>query len=154
MENYADDNWIYIGIFLDEKSKKKLKRLYNLPPLWNEYNDHMTVVYNDNTMLAQDIKLANINNIGKKFKLKIVGPGISDKAFALKVKIPEGVICANKITHITLGVNPKDGASAVDSNYITNWSKLYKDIYVTGTMKVYKSNGLLMCNKIEEANIY
>ena len=79
------NNWIYIGIFLDEKSKKLLKKLYPLPVLWKEYYDHMTVVFNDNTHLANDIKLINEHNIGKKFKLKLVGPGISERLMQYKL---------------------------------------------------------------------
>ena len=29
-----NNNWIYIGIFLDDKSKKQLKKLYPLPEAW------------------------------------------------------------------------------------------------------------------------
>jgi len=42
-----EENWIYVGIFLDDTSKKKLKKLYNIPEGWKEYFDHMTVIYND-----------------------------------------------------------------------------------------------------------
>ena len=151
-----ENDWIYIGIFLDEKSKKLLKKLYPLPEWWKEYYDHMTVVFNDNTKLANDIKLINDHNIGKKFKLKLVGPGISENAYAVQVELPKGVVSANKITHITMGVAPIEGANAVDSNYITNWSKVYDNVYLTGEMKVYVplTNGALMNTKVDEANIY
>ena len=155
MDN-MNNNWIYIGIFLDDKSKKLLKKLYPLPEWWKEYYDHMTVVFNDNTKLANDIKLINEHNIGKKFKLKLVGPGISDKAYAVQVELPKGVVSANKITHITLATcKPNDG-KAVDSNYITNWSKIYDNVYLTGEMKVCVplTNGALMNIKVDEANIY
>jgi len=153
-----NNDWIYIGIFLDDKSKKKLKKLYPLPDAWKEYYDHMTVVYNDKTHLANDINMINKNNIGKKFKLKIVGPGISEKAYAVKVELPAGVVSANKITHITMGVASIEGANAVDSNYITNWSKIYENIYVTGKMEAFKpTTGLLAISEnimVDEANIY
>ena len=165
-----NDNWIYVGIFLDEKSKKLLKKLYPLPEWWKEYYDHMTVVFNDNTKLANDIKMINDHNIGKKFKLKLVGPGISEKAYAIQVELPKGVVSANKITHITMGVAPIEGANAVDSNYITNWSKVYETVYLTGEMKVFypapelKSTEAEMIKSLggnvnyevifEEANIY
>lgn len=151
-----ENNWIYIGIFLDEKSKKLLKKLYPLPEWWKEYYDHMTVVFNDGTKLANDIKLINDHNIGKKFKLKLVGPGISEKAYAVQVELPKGVVSANKITHITMGVAPIEGANPVDSNYITNWSKVYDDVYLTGEMKVCVplTNGALMSIHVDEANVY
>ena len=151
-----ENNWIYIGIFLDDKSKKLLKKLYPLPEWWKEYYDHMTVVFNDNTKLANDIKLINEHNIGKKFKLKLVGPGISEKAYAVQVELPKGVVSANKITHITLATcKPNDG-KAVDSNYITNWSKVYDNVYLTGEMKVCVplTNEALMNINVDEANVY
>jgi hypothetical protein len=151
-----NNNWIYIGIFLDEKSKKLLKKLYPLPAdFWVEYYDHMTVVFNDNTMIAKAVKSINENNIGKKFKLKLVGSGISDKAYAVQVELPKGVVSANKITHITLATcKPNDG-KAVDSNYITNWSKIYDNVYLTGEMKVFEPTKKLLTDiNIEEANVY
>ena len=156
-----NDNWIYIGIFLDEKSKKLLKKLYPVPAdFWVEYYDHMTVVFNDHTMIASAVKSINEHNIGKKFKLKLVGPGISDKAYAIQVELPKGVVSANKITHITLATCKPNGGNAVDSNYITNWSTVYEDIYLTGEMKVFKpTTGLLalpenLTISIDEANVY
>lgn len=148
-----ESNWIYIGIFLDEKSKRLLRKLYPIPEGWSEYYDHMTVVYNDQSDVAKAVKSINEKNLSKKFRLKIEGPGISDKAFAVRVDLPEGVVCANKIAHITLGTSSI--GSAVDSNYITNWSKTYKDMYVTGKMEVYKPNtNILGTPVIDEANIY
>ena len=154
-----NNNWIYIGIFLDEKSKKLLKKLYPLPEWWKEYYDHMTVVFNDSTKLANDVKSINEHNIGKKFKLKVVGPGISEKAYAVQVELPKGVVSANKITHITMGVAPIEGANAVDSNYITNWSKIYENIYITGKMEIIKPTECVFGSfeniiNINEANVY
>ena len=150
------DTWIYIGIFLDERSKKKLKKLYPLPEGWREFYDHMTVVYNDSTFVAEAVKSINEHNIGKKFKLKVVGPGISGKAYAVQVELPLGVVSANKITHKTLETE-SDG-SAVDSNYITNWSKIYKPLYVSGTMEVFGPGevryGFGDGGGFEEANVY
>ena len=155
-----NDNWIYVGIFLDEKSKNKLKELYPIPDSWQEYYDHMTVVFNDGTDIAKAVKSINDKNLNKKFNLKVVGPGISDKAYAIQVELPEGVVSANKITHITLGTS--ETGKAVDSNYITNWSKIYDDLFICGTMKVFEptqTNGLLgthMVTKVmyDEANVY
>jgi hypothetical protein len=55
-----------------------------------------------------------------------------------------------------MGVAPIEGANAVDSNYITNWSKVYDDVYLTGEMKVYVplTNGALVNLQVDEANIY
>lgn len=131
--------WIYVGIFLDEKSKKKLKKKYTIPEGWKEYFDHMTVIYNDDSQVAEDIK--SICNLleGKKVKLKVVSQGISDKAYAVHVKVPAGIPCGNKISHITLATSPK--GNAVDSNYIENWIDITdKNLYVTGTLKTFTGN--------------
>ena len=55
-----------------------------------------------------------------------------------------------------MGVAPIEGANAVDSNYITNWSKIYDNVYLTGEMKVCIpfTNGALMSVNVDEANIY
>jgi len=154
-----ENNWIYIGIFLDEKSKEKIKKLYPIPEGWREYYDHMTVVFNDSTDIANAVKSINGCNIDKKFKLKIVGTGISDKAYAAHVELPKGVVCANKIAHITLGCS--NSGNAVDSNYITNWSTLHESLYVSGKMQVVTSPTSVLIvatsvfgTKIEEANVY
>ena len=147
--------WVYVGIFLDELSKRKLKRLYPTPVDWKEYYDHMTVVYNDDTDLAKAIKSFNDHNIGKTFKLKVVSVGMSDKAFAVYVELPQCIVCANKIAHITLACSPE--GNAVDSNYIPNWSNLSEPFEVKGTMKIFWPNlfGVSVTNgkNIEEANV-
>ena len=152
-----NDNWIYIGIFLDEKSKKLLKKLYPTPNGWKEFYDHMTIVFNDNSDVAKAVKSINEHNLNKKFKLKIVGPGISKKAYAVQVELPKGVVSANMITHITLATSEQ--GKAVDSNYITNWSKIYDNVYVTGEMREFKPTGILAVPEnptisIDEINFY
>ena len=133
------DKWIYVGVFLDEKSKEKLKRIYNIPEGWTEYFDHMTVVYNDGSEQAKSVKSICDTILGKQFKLQVSGTGISDKAFAVSVNVPAGLPTNNKINHITLATSPT--GKPVDSNYIENWNKLSKDnLYVTGILKVFKSN--------------
>lgn len=149
-----EENWIYLGIFLDDKSKKKLQRKFRLPEGWREYYDHMTVVFNDGTEVAKAVKSINEKNIGDKFKLKVLGAGISDKAYAVKVALPIGVVCANKTAHITLGCS--EVGAPVDSNYIENWSTLYNDLYVTGRMKVISpatTFGFDINGVLENANV-
>lgn len=139
--NNMEQNWIYVGIFLDEKSKKKLKKLYNIPEGWKEYFDHMTVIYNDNSQYAQYIKTLADKLEGKEVELKVVSQGISDKAYAIHVDIPAGIPCGNKISHITLACSPE--GFAVDSNYIENWHTISKPFTVKGILKNFKSNGLM-----------
>lgn len=130
------DKWIYVGIFLDEKSKKKLKKIYTIPDGWIEYFDHMTVIFNDGSDYAKDVKSIANKLEGTKVKLQVVSQGISDKAYAVHVKVPAGIPCGNKISHITLATSPI--GKAVDSNYIENWIDITnKCLYVTGTLKTF-----------------
>lgn len=135
-----ENKWIYVGIFLDEKSKKKLKKIYKIPYGWKEYFDHMTVVFNDGSDYAEAIRHTCIQiGEGTKVKLQVVSQGISDKAYAVHVKVPAGIPCGNKISHITLAVSPT--GKPVDSNYIENWIDVSdKNLVVSGTLKTVKSN--------------
>jgi hypothetical protein len=128
-------NWIYIGIFLDEDSKKELKECYQIPSNWKEYYDHVTIVFNDGSELSRVVKEMNMENVGEFYSIKITGVGVSEKALALRVELPACVVCANKIPHITLGVAPD--AKPVDSNDITIWHDI-DPIHVGGTMMVYR----------------
>ncbi len=65
-------------------------------------------------------------------KLEAISLGISDKAIAVRVV---GFHSENKIPHITIAINVKGGGKAVDSNKITNWTKLEKPIKLTGVVK-------------------
>jgi hypothetical protein len=126
------ENWIYVGLFLDDKSKKFLKRLYSIPKGWKEYYDHMTVVFNDGSQFAEDVKSVNEKHFHKRLTLKVIAVGISEKAMALKVELPGGVVCANKIPHITLGTSLE--GKPVDSNDITNWHNIGWPFTVIGSM--------------------
>ena len=128
-------NWIYIGIFLEEDSKKELKECYQIPSDWKEYCDHITIVFNDGSELSRVVKEMNMENVGEFYSIKITGVGVSEKALALRVELPTCVVCANKIPHITVGVAPD--AKPVDSNDITIWHDI-DPIHVGGTMMVYR----------------
>lgn len=127
-------NWIYAGIFLDNKSKSKLKNKFTIPQGWNKYFDHMTIVFNDGTTKATEVKSIVDKMINREVRLKVVSSGISDKAYAVHVELPAGIPCANKISHITLATSPT--GKPVDSNYIEDWIDIYEDIYVTGKIQI------------------
>lgn len=130
-----EDKWIYVGIFLDEDSKADLENLYPTPTGWKPHYDHMTVVFNDGSYLAKVVKDFNEHNLEEDFPLIVTAIGISENAMAVKVKLPLGVMCANKIAHITLSVSPNGKPS--DSNDIQIWHEI-EPIEVWGTMKVYE----------------
>lgn len=137
MKKVNKDKWIYVGVFLDEKSKNKLKSIYKVPKGWKPYFDHMTVTYNNGSEEVQKAK-EKCDELGEiEVKLKVVGYGISDKAFAVKVEKPSNLPCTNEITHITLAVSPT--GKPVDSNYIEKWERnTINNLYVTGILKTYK----------------
>jgi hypothetical protein len=64
--------------------------------------------------------------------LEAISLGVSDKAIAVRVV---GFHSENKIPHITIAINVKGGGKPVDSNKITNWTKLEKPIKLTGIVK-------------------
>ena len=126
--------WIYAGIFLDNKSKRKLKNKFIIPQGWRQYFDHMTIVFNDGTTKATEVKSIVDKMINREVRLKVVSSGISDKAYAVHVELPAGIPCANKISHITLATSPT--GKAVDSNYIENLIDIYEDIYLKGKIQI------------------
>ena len=127
-------NWIYAGIFLDNKSKSKLKNKFIIPDGWRKYFNHMTIVFNDGSDKAAKIKSIVDKIINREVRLKVVSSGISDKAYAVHVELPAGIPCANKISHITLATSPE--GKPVDSNYIEDWIDIHEEIYVTGKIQI------------------
>ena len=129
-----EDKWIYVGIFLDEDSQEALRDLFPTPTGWKSYYNHMTVVYNDYSELAKAVKDFNEGNLEEDFPLTVIAVGISEKAMAVKVRLPLGVVCANPTAHITLSVSPN--GTPYDSNNIQNWHET-DEFELWGTMKVY-----------------
>lgn len=128
------ENWVYAAVFLDNKSKRKLKNCFIVPDGWTKYFDHMTIVFNDGSQKAKDIKSIVDKMINREVKLKVIMQGISDKAYAVHVEVPLGIPCANAISHITLATSPI--GKAVDSNYIDTWIPVENEIYVTGKIGI------------------
>ena len=109
--------WIYFGIFLDKVSKESLKRKFDIPEGWKWYGDHVTLCFNDGSILSKVAAEINRGRIGTGRDIKITGIGISENAMALRVQVPVGVVCTNKVAHITIGAKIKP----VDSNAIEIW---------------------------------
>lgn len=112
-----EKNWIYFGIFLDEPSKERLRMNFDIPESWKWYADHVTLCFNDNSVLSKVAAEINKGYVGAERSIKVTGIGISENAMALRVQLPIGVICTNKVAHITLGAKTKP----VDSNAIEIW---------------------------------
>ena len=138
-----EDNWIYVGAFLDKESQTILKNSFILPTGWIEYFDHMTLVYNDGTPCAEAAK-SICEKLIKTYKhyvnLEVVAQGISDTAYAVLCTLPSGIPCTNKVAHITLGCATE--GKPVESNYIVNWHMLTQPITLKAIIEIYRPANL------------
>ena len=125
------EKWIYVGIFLDKFSKERLRMNFDIPEGWKWYGDHVTLCFNDNSILSKVASEINAGYVGAERKFKVTGIGISENAVALKVQLPIGVVCTNKVAHITIGAKTKP----VDSNAIEIWHDI-DSFYVYGKIDV------------------
>lgn len=136
-----NNDWIYYGLFLTNKSRENLIKYLksdNVPEevakILKDNNvkliiDHCTLLHI--SQIKDNIKLSSyLNELYKHsgnyfIPIGITAIGYSDKAVAFKCILPlfkEMNICANKIPHITI-CTLNDG-KPVDSNNITNWIKI------------------------------
>ena len=111
------EKWTYFGIFLDETSKEFLKMSFDIPENWKWYGDHVTLCFNDGSELSKVAAEINKGYVGAERYVKVTGIGISENAIALRVQLPVGVVCTNKVAHVTLGAKIRP----IDSNTITIW---------------------------------
>lgn len=126
-------DWIYIGIFLDKLSKERLKMNFSIPKDWKWYGDHVTLCFNDNSLLSKVAAEINEGYVGVERPIEVTGIGISGNAMALRVKLPVGVVCTNKVAHITLGARTKP----VDSNAIEIWHDI-DGFILYGKIDIYR----------------
>ena len=119
------ENWIYFGVFLDADESERVYNIINslhgidIPDDWRKYTDHMTIIYNNKSAIAQAWAKATAPRVGEDVLLKATHIGMSDKAIAIRVN---GEMSANAIPHITIACSPT--GKPVDSNKITNWRKI------------------------------
>ena len=119
------ENWIYFGVFLDADESERVYNIINslpgidIPDNWRKYTDHMTIIYNNKSEIAQAWAKATAPRVGEDVLLKATHVGVSDKAIAIRVK---GEMSANAIPHITIACSPT--GKPVDSNKITNWREI------------------------------
>lgn len=142
------ENSEYMGLFLTEESKAKLKEWlwlngydFNndiikgvLPENW--YLDHCTLLTSQrmgNFLLEDTLEAALVLHGKLNQPLEINGIGVSDKAMAFRCNIPEN-LCSNKIPHITICTF--NGGKPVDSNMITEWKDIEPILVETKLRKV------------------
>ena len=130
---------MYSALVLDEKSRIKLAKWANdnitiggvrLPILvqregWKMFCHYMTIQYPGIPDFIESF-------IDSDQKLEAIAVGVSDKAVAVRVV---GFHSENKIPHVTVAINVKDGGKPVMSNDIKDWKKIEKPIKLTGIVK-------------------
>lgn len=121
---------LYTAVVLDDKSHKLLVETFKdkINSDWRIIAHHMTIVFGEG--LPSHIP----NSAGDKVTLTATHLGLSKKAMAVKVK---GFYSKNKIPHITIAVNVKEGGKPVQSNDITNWKPI-PNIKLTGIVTEIK----------------
>ena len=56
------------------------------------------------------------------------------------MKVETNVPSANSLKHVTLATNTANGGKPFDSNGITNWFRLKKNLPMTGRLKIFYKN--------------
>lgn len=121
-------NISYSGVVLDEKSRKKLIKVfwYLIPPDFEVIAHHMTIKtggLEDGSEEKQDMEDQ------KEIVLNVMDYAIDDKVLAIGV---EGYNSLNEKPHITIAVNRKAGGKPVMSNNLTSWKPLGFPLKLTG----------------------
>lgn len=118
----------YSAVILDEKSRSKLLAHLagNIPEGWQKIAHHMTINMGE-------IKPEWEKYLGMTVPLLVKTVGYSDKAMAVGVETLIPTI--NKIPHITVAVNRKEGGKPYDSSKITNWKSIAFGLELTGTVE-------------------
>lgn len=131
------NNWIYFGVFIDEKAKRLNeiaieKQGMDIPYNWKMFNHHMTIAFNNKTEDAQNLYDVYKHTFGKTITITVDGIGVSDDAIAVRIRFNDPI--ANKIPHITIAT-PQTG-KPVNSNYITKWYDI-EPYDITGTLNEF-----------------
>lgn len=126
-------NISYSGVVLNEESRSKLLSFVKpyIPKDWEIIAHHMTINLGD-------IKPEFEKYLGMDVKLKVKYIGISDMAIAVGV---DGFPSVNKIPHITIAVNRKEGGKPFMSNKIPiPWKPVQFPIELTGKVMEVEYN--------------
>jgi hypothetical protein len=117
----------YSAVVLDDASRTKLIQHMqsNIPDGWEVIAHHMTINMGE-------LKPEFEKYLGMKVNLTVKTVGISDMALAVGV---EGFETTNKIPHITVAVNRKEGGKPFMSNKITNWQPVQFALELSGVVE-------------------
>lgn len=114
------------AVVLDDTSRNSLINQYKsqIPKGWEIIAHHQTIGFG----------VVDESLMGTPVELKVIAVGLSDKAFAVKVKGYEGKT-NNAFPHVTIAINRVNGATPKDSNVIENWTPELNGINLTGTIQ-------------------
>lgn len=142
---YNSKTFIYFGLFLTDEDKNKLQTYFDShfrsdAGVLKIYLDHLTLLFKSDVNTEKGKHIIDfIKNIkaGERHELEVIGFGMSDKAFAFKIKKDSFLeeYCMNDIPHITYATR-FDG-KPVDSNKISNWVPLDRTIKINPIFKCF-----------------
>jgi hypothetical protein len=120
----------YSAVVLDEVSSNRLKQEFGnmVPDGWEYLGHHMTIKMGELPVMFK-------SRIGESVELIVEKIGMDDRAMA--VKVLDGGLSTNKLPHITLAVNRKNGGKPFHSNKIPleNFKSVHNRIKVIGYIK-------------------
>lgn len=118
----------YSALVLTDESHDKLVRTYQdkIPSDWETLAHHMTINMGR-------LKPEYEHFLGSFHDLVVKEFAINDLVAAVKVEAD--VPTVNKIPHVTLAVNRKDGGKPVMSNKLTNWTPVEEPIILRGRVE-------------------
>lgn len=150
-------DYIYVGLFLTDTHKHRaLTEICQIPEyskyitdvslLSKIHLDHCTLLHRSQEKAHKEVfeRLKNLDLIRPldgEATLSMMATHIGvleNKVMAFKVSLAIKHICANETPHITI-CTFGDG-KPVDSNKITEWTKLDKPIFLQGYLRVIEKN--------------
>lgn len=151
---YAQGQLHYIALELDSLSRQRVTDYAQTHLPWADASviaHHMTMLHHTGLRTSfpaerterkiaeiaeQDYVLAwALAHEGEVVTLVATEVGHSDRAFALRITDTVAP-SRNRIKHITLATNPA-GGSAVDSNYIVDWTPLPEPFVLQGRVTIF-----------------
>ena len=119
---------MYTAVVLDEPSQSVLiNEFMSKFPDWEIICHHMTINMKD----AKNGPAAQM--LGQDISMVATHLAFDDKVAAVKVETE--VPSTNKIKHITVAINRKNGGKPFQSNSLVEWRPLLKPIILHGTVQ-------------------
>ena len=123
----------YTAVELDDTSHQAL--LHLVPQGWKAFAHHMTIIPPTLQQSEPRYNYPNYPIDGERVQIEAVAVAQNDKVIA--VKIETNIPTKNKIPHVTIATNLKNGGKAMDSNNFeeSDFKPLAKPISLSGIIK-------------------